>query len=79
MRPRCYPRLRTCIPLTASPKAAPERFPLGGTHPSDKNSLQINMLEHVLFAKPRHSFAEHAPARMSFFRRAYAEGEAKAC
>jgi len=30
-----------------------ERFPLGWNHPSDKKSLQINKLEHVLFAKPR--------------------------
>jgi len=30
-----------------------ERFPLGWNHTSDKNSLQINMLEHVLFANPR--------------------------
>ncbi len=29
-----------------------ERFPLGWNHLNDKNSLQINMLEHVLIAKP---------------------------
>ena len=36
------------------------RVPAGWNHPAEEDSRQINMLEHVLVAKPLHTLAVHA-------------------
>ena len=36
------------------------RVPAGWNHPAEKDSRQINMLEHVPTAKPLHTLAGHA-------------------
>jgi hypothetical protein len=36
------------------------RVPAGWNHPAEKDSRQINMLEHVLVAKPLRTLAGHA-------------------
>jgi hypothetical protein len=36
------------------------RVPTGWNHPAEKDSRQINMLEHVPIAKPLHTLAGHA-------------------
>ena len=38
------------------------RVPAGWNHPAEKDSRQINMLEHVLVAKPLRTLAGHALA-----------------
>jgi hypothetical protein len=49
-----------CQPRTVHPRFAMapsyeavdlERIPIGGNHPIDKNTLNINLLEHVLIGK----------------------------
>ena len=40
------------------------RVPAGWNHPAEKDSRQINMLEHVLIAKPLHTLAGHALNRL---------------
>jgi hypothetical protein len=44
------------------------RVPAGWNHPAEEDSRQINMLEHVLVAKPLRTLAGHALACSSAFR-----------
>jgi len=44
-------------------RAPSGRVPLGWNHPNDKNSPQSNMLEHDLYHKAAHTFADHALGR----------------
>jgi hypothetical protein len=43
-----------------------ERFPARWNHLAEKESLQINMLEHVPTAKPLHTLAGHALTKKIF-------------
>ena len=45
------------------------RVPAGWNHPAEKDSRQVNMLEHVLAAKPLHTLAGHAPIRRTAIKR----------